>query len=486
MNSYLSLLLYHLDDDPFEIERVKKSLEKNPVEYSFHVVSFLSLGEFQEKLKEKKPQIILLDIFLDELDGISLIKGIKENCPDVVIIMNSSCDDTDSIIKSLKLGADDFVSKKSDQGELSLRIANAYQLALLKQGKNGGEKSTTSQVSFAGKTIQQISQRIPLILNSAIQSVYIEGETGTGKEVVADLFLSHLPKNTKFIKVNCGAIQPSLLMSELFGHAKGAFTGANTEKKGLLEEASGGWVFLDEVSSLSSDAQTALLRAIENHEIRPVGSNKTVSIQFKIISATNEPLEKLAKENKFRSDLWQRLCEVTISLPPLRERLEELPDLIEFFCRAMPGGPYQITPPTVEILKEYHWNHGNIRELRNCLRGMTEYQMNKTLTPLSLPKNFLHQKNFDPLTTVDSNSDNFISLNLKDDYRLENLENLLLVKLVEKVFISHPKLSFRKLSDIIQLNRNSLKSRLKFAEESGIITNEKLLRWLKDLEKDIH
>ncbi len=382
------LKVLHLDDDIFETERVQKALEKHSIEADFKVTSTQRADEYLKILSQPtKPDIVLLDIHVgdDQPTGIELAVKTREISRNTVILICSTADDVRTIAGCLGHGVDDFISKNSDKGELSLRVYNGYRLAKLKQGLYP-EAATRSKTMPVGSTMSRIAQRIPLIAQSAISAVCIRGESGTGKEVVADLFGSSLPPGTPFVKVNCGAIAPSLLESELFGYVKGAFTGALTDKKGLLESATGGWIFLDEVATLTPSAQVALLRVLESQEITRVGATKPTAIKIRVISATNEPMESLIKKKKFRGDLWQRLIETEIELPPLRQRPEEIPRLIEHFCRKMPGGPYVASGPVIEVLSSCPWKQGNIRELRNCLRAMTEMHINKLLTPLAIPE----------------------------------------------------------------------------------------------------
>lgn len=382
------LKVLHLDDDIFETERVQKALEKHPIEAEFQVTSTQNAEEYLKIISgDYNPDIVLLDIHVgdDQPTGIELAIKTREISKNTVILICSTADDVRTIAGCLGAGVDDFISKNSDKGELSLRVYNGYRLAKLKQG-GFPEGATRLKTKPVGATMNKIAQRVPLIIQSAISAVFVRGESGTGKEVVADLFGASLPPGTPYVKVNCGAIAPTLLESELFGYVKGAFTGALTDKKGLLESASGGWIFLDEVATLTPSAQVALLRVLESQEITRVGATKPTLVNMRVISATNEHVESLIKRKKFRGDLWQRLRETEIELPPLRQRSEEIPRLIEHFCQKMPGGPYTASGPVVDVLGSCQWKQGNIRELRNCLRAMTEMHINKLLTPLAIPE----------------------------------------------------------------------------------------------------
>jgi len=447
----------------------------------FKMLSANSSDTYLQRLKQAPaPDIVLLDIDISDpkIDGLNLAKQSRKLLPDCVILMFSSLDDPKTIVTALNNGADDFLSKKSDKGELALRIVNSYTLALLKRGTVHAKGSRETDKLGAGASMKLIAGRVPRILNSAVTAVHIHGESGTGKEVVVDLFANSLGK-AALVRVNCGAIAPTLLESELFGHVKGAFTGAAADKRGFIEGANGGWIFLDEVATLSSNAQTALLRVLENQEIIRVGDNAPRKVNVKFLSATNEVLADLVKAGKFRRDLWQRLCEVEIALPPLRERPKEIEELIGFFLQAMPGGPYKISRPAMDILRAAPWSDGNIRQLRNCLRAMTEYQVeNKLLTPLSIPARVWEDIGEDVSRDGSDAGDNLSStIADKFDIRLacrrdnlsyDYLADLLLLELT-KILASSGKISLRSMAKSIAMSRSTLSTRLKSLVERKIV-----------------
>lgn len=507
----LCLRVLHLDDDPFELERLKRALEQHATACTFQVESFSNIDGFLKRIRSRPaPEVVILDIHLGTTvsDGIQLASDTRTALPEAVILMCSTADDVTTIAECLSSGADDFISKLSDHGELSLRVANSYRLARLKAGKDpSGSAHTIREKNSVGATMGRIASRIPLILHSAISAVFIRGESGTGKEVVADLFAAQLGDKKPFIKVNCGAIAPTLLESELFGHAKGSFTGATADKKGLLEASSDGWIFLDEVATLSLPAQVALLRVLENGEVTRVGTTKPISIQVRVLSATNEPMEELIAAGKFRADLWQRLRETEIQLPPLRDRPHEIPHLIEHFCRTMPGGPYQPSQPVVDILSHASWRQGNVRELRNVLRAMTEMHVGKLLTPIAIPERIweelgeapssapraaepdagripAQEKPGGPLRSEDRTASaqktsaraSALSVTWPENNspNFDDLSDTLLVALVQRLVTQEGRLSLRTLAQMIGMSRSTLSARLKGAVHKNIIA-------LKDL-----
>jgi DNA-binding NtrC family response regulator len=504
-----SLRVLHLDDDPFELERVREALEKNVVACFFKVESVGKAADYRKKLAQAPaPEVVILDIHVDdgETTGIGLAEETRRTAPGTVILMCSTADDVMTIADCLSAGADDFISKQSDKGELSLRVYNSYRLAKLKQGHAGDNdvrsdgRGGRGKLKPVGATMERVSRRVPLIIDSAITAVFISGESGTGKEVVSDLFAAALPAGTPFVKVNCGAIAPTLLESELFGHVKGAFTGAAADKRGLLEAASGGWIFLDEVATLSPSAQVALLRVLEGQEVLRVGSTKPVPITVRVLSATNEPVESLVKQGKFRADLWQRIREAEIPLPPLRERPGEIRALVEHFCATMPGGPYLVSGPVMEVLANVSWRDGNIRELRNCLRAMTEMHVGKLLTPLALPERVWEELGEKPQA---AGSDapaantgppggarpaagaNEVSLAWPagNEPNYDLLADLLLLELTRKLAAERGKLSLRGLAQSIGMSRSTLSGRLRALVQRNLVDLNDLARIVGVSEK---
>lgn len=458
--------LIHLDDDPLELKRLVRNLTTNSKNLTFHINSFLSIRDFKLHLKQlKELDFAILEVYLsDELNqtGISVVQELKKSHPNIIILMSSNLDDPDTILQSLRAGADEFISKKMEKNNVVDKILQVRNSVMNKRGiRISNKKEEYIFNKYSGESMKKISRRIPQIVNSAITSVYIEGESGTGKEIVAELF-EDFSKNVPFVKMNCGSISPSLLESELFGYVKGAFTGANTNKAGLLEAASGGWFFLDEVASLSQSGQVALLRALENQEVTRIGESFARKIKIRFIAASNVPLIQRVKEGKFRNDLWQRLCETEIILKPLRERKSEIPDLILHFCKSMKGGPYQIEETALNVLCQLPWQEGNVRELRNCLRAMTEHQTNKVLTPMGIPERIL-LKNKDVTNPEEISEDDFIKIPFKDnnenflDY--EKMTEILLERYIEK--FAHSKLNITKLAKKLGIARSTLQAKVK-------------------------
>lgn len=458
----------HVDDDILELRSLARNLQTNKNNLKILITSCLNATEFKNALTELKIlDFVILDIHLSEkenITGISLVKEVKRYHPNAIILMSSNLDDPATILQSLRAGADEFISKKINNQNLLEKLLLIRSTIFNKRGIIGLDKKEKNlSKKFSGETIKKISRRIPQIVNSAITSVYIEGESGTGKEVVAELFEDYI-KGLPFVKMNCGSIAANLVESELFGYVKGAFTGALTNKVGLLEAASGGWLFLDEVASLSDSAQMALLRAIENQEVTRIGDSASRKINVRFIAASNVSLWEMVQEDKFRNDLWQRLCETEIYLKPLRERRSEIPDLILFFCKTMRGGPYNIEETALNVLCQLPWIEGNVRELRNCLRAMTEHQVNKILTPLGIPERILMKNNDNYYLLNKIENSGFIKLIYKDKageyYKYEELEEQLFEKIFD-LYNSESKKSISEFSKTFGLARSTVQIKIK-------------------------
>jgi len=465
-----SFFLVHIDDDPLELRRVQRALkQQHATQIVFDVRSVCQVKDFFDILNQQKDiHLVLLDVHLNcEENGIGLVSVVKKKHPHAVIVMSSHCDDPLSVLKSLQAGADEFLSKTHALLHLPERLKAIYEKTRLKKGM--ASQTQCQNKNIAGKMMQKISARLPQMIQSAIQAIHLHGESGTGKEVVADLFRNACPL-MPFVKINCGSLSPSLLESELFGYCKGAFTGAFTDKKGLIESASGGWLFLDEISCLSHQAQNALLRVLENQEVIRIGETKPRKIDVRFLSACNVSLPELVKQGAFRNDLWQRLKEVEIFLTPLRERKQEIPELIQFFCQTMSGGPYQIEQTAVGLLSQFSWKQGNVRQLRNCLRAMTEYQNDKILSPLCIPEDVLineSQQTEDkiPCTEAQKIPSHSIQVQIQDANQkwlsYAQIEKRVFQSIVEKTKGEKGKINTAQLAQQLQLARSTVQSKLK-------------------------
>jgi DNA-binding NtrC family response regulator len=474
--------IVHLDDDLLTLERFSKILSKENSTVDIHLMQFQNTESMFAKLKnDNNIDVFVLDVSLSEGDknGIEVAKICRNLCPESAILMCSASKNLNFVRESLASGADDFITKEWDSASTLKRIEFAINLRKIKL------KQSKTSLDIAGSTMKSIEQRIPQLIQSAINCIYIEGESGTGKEVVVELFQFHSPKDTPFIKVNCATIPPTLIQSELFGHTKGAFTGANSDKKGLLESAHGGWIFLDEIATLTLEAQAGLLRAIENQTIRRVGANQELKLSFRVISATNEPLSNLVEQGKFRKDLWQRLCETQIQLPPLRARKGEITELAQFFCGSMRGGPYSLAPLVLEALKSYDWVNGNIRELRNCLRAMTENASDGILTPSSIPSNIWQRISDKGKPTDGENTDNqAIIVRWSEEQRpsFDALSARLLLEIIRAEYRKNGTMSMRAAAKAAGIPKSTMASKIEQILNLNLISRKELHLLIKSMD----
>jgi len=319
--------------------------------------------------------LALLDIKMPGMDGMELEAKLKESDPDLVLIMMTGYATVDTAVKALKNGAYDYLTKPVDPDELSHLVAKALEHRRTKREvarlqENLKEIFPKTELIGKSPAIRRVTEMIETVA-STDSTVLITGESGTGKEVVARaIHAASSRRLMPMVTIHCGALTETLLESELFGHERGAFTGAQFRKKGKFEIAEGGTVFLDEISDISLKTQTDLLRVLQEKEIVRVGSTQPIHVDFRAIAATNKDLQTLVQAGSFRPDLFYRLHVVTIDMPPLRDRREDIPLLVEHFvtklCATMNRPVPQVAPEAMDLLIRYHWP-GNVRELENAV-----------------------------------------------------------------------------------------------------------------------
>lgn len=369
-----------VDDEPFFQKMMGKLLQKgrHAVDEALDGVSAL------HRVKEKEYDLVLLDVNMPGIDGLSLLPKLRNVRPDSSLVIVSGSESMDTVIQALRLGADDFIRKPVDEKELDAVLEKARRVrSLLKEKRHLSETVRFMQSSenrekadgeFVGKSpsIVQLREEIAQITEAGCDTILITGETGSGKEVVArNIHMRAEGDEAPFIAVNCPAIPETLIESELFGHAKGSFTGATADRAGYFELAEGGTLFLDEIADLSSAAQASLLRVLETRIVRRIGSNTEQKLTLRVIAASNQPLEELVEKGKFRRDLYYRLNVYTIDLPPLRDRPEDILPLAERFIedsrvRKRNGACCELTGEARDLLLAYHYP-GNVRELKNLI-----------------------------------------------------------------------------------------------------------------------
>ncbi|WP_457624977.1 sigma-54-dependent transcriptional regulator [Persephonella sp.] len=365
----------------FDDERtIRKVLEKILKKEGLEVETFESGINATQIIRDRKPDIVFLDISLQDSNGMDILRSMLsvENRPYVIMI--SGHDEYNYLIEAMKLGAFDYIPKPFDIDKIRKVVKEIREILSAKT------VSDSSDVDIIGKSpaMKEVFKIVGRA-SASNQPVLITGESGTGKEVIANLIHKYSNRADKpFIAINCAAIPSGLIESELFGYERGAFTGADRSRPGKFQAADGGTIFLDEISELPLEAQGKLLRVLQEMEITPVGSNKKIKVDVRVIAATNKDLIKLIAEDKFREDLFYRLSVIEINLPPLRERKEDIPELVDLFTRQAlkmhgltKGG---FTEEAVKLLSEYDFP-GNIRELKNLVNKLIAIYRDRPITP---------------------------------------------------------------------------------------------------------
>ncbi|OIV43451.1 sigma-54-dependent transcriptional regulator [Flavobacterium johnsoniae] len=369
-----------IEDDISFCKLLEKFLIKNKYEVS---VAF-SASEARSAIKNESFDLILTDLRLPDSDGILLMSEFKNSHPEIPVILMTGYSDVNTAVKAIKNGAADYISKPFNPDEVLLVITNALQNQVeeeesetpVKQKKPAKKAASTENEFVKGISVasKKLLDHIQLV-SPTDMSVLIIGESGTGKEIIAkSIHQQSHRKNNNFIAVDCGAIPKELAASEFFGHLKGSFTGAISDKMGYFEAANGGTLFLDEIGNLSYENQIQLLRALQERKIKPVGSNKEINVDIRIITATNEDLREAVKNGDFREDLYHRINEFSIQSPSLKDRDEDLMVFADYFLekanQQLNKDIIGFSPEVVSIFQNYNWP-GNLRELQNCVKRAT-------------------------------------------------------------------------------------------------------------------
>lgn len=328
-----------------------------------------------EKVKNDDYDLILCDIKMPKMDGVEVLEAIKKIKPEIPVVMISGHGDLDTAVNTMRLGAFDYISKPPDLNRLLNTVRNALDRKELVVENKLLKKKVSKNYEMIGesKAINHIKDIIEKVANTDAR-VLITGPNGTGKELVAH-WIHQKSERSKgaMIEVNCAAIPSELIESELFGHVKGAFTSANKDRAGKFEAANGGTIFLDEIGDMSLSAQAKVLRALQESRIQRVGSDKDIKVNVRVVAATNKNLKKEIEKGNFREDLYHRLAVILIKVPPLNDRREDIPMLIDYFSKkiSLAQGTIQKTfsEKAIKLLQNYDWT-GNIRELRNVIERL--------------------------------------------------------------------------------------------------------------------
>lgn len=413
-----------------------------------------------EEVKKEKFNIVITDLMMPKMTGIDVIKNLKAIDPDLQCIVITGYATVSTAVDAMKAGAYDYLMKPFNGTEVLMLLKRVMELQDL-QAENSQLKRTLHQrygyekLIGSSEGIQQVCSLIEKVAETD-STILILGESGTGKELVARTIHYNSPrKNKPLIPINCGAIPETLLESELFGHEKGAFTGASTTRIGRFELADGGTIFLDEIGDMSPTLQVKLLRVLQQREFERVGGVRTIKVDVRIIAATNIDLEHAVHEGKFREDLYYRLNVIPVVIPPLRERVDDIPLLMDHFLSHFNKSKKRdikgFSPAAMDILISYPWP-GNIRELENLVERLVILKGNGTICPDDLPEKFISH-------TLNNEGALHITLpetgvNLKDV--VEEFENNLILQAMQKAQGVK-----NKAAQLLSLNRTTLVEKLK-------------------------
>jgi DNA-binding NtrC family response regulator len=360
-----------VDDEKNILSSLKTALSLENFE-----IRLAGSGELAVKrMEEDEADLVLLDVKMPGIDGIETLRRLKEKWPQLPVVMMSGHGTIQTALEALRLGAVDFVEKPLSTERLIVTIHNALKIETLRRENINLKADIGEQLEIvgSGKALGAVLERVRITAPSESR-VMIRGENGTGKELIARAIHSASPRAARpFVKVNCAAVPAELIESELFGHVKGAFTGAIAARKGKFELADRGTIFLDEIGDMKLEMQSKLLRVLQEGEFERVGGEETIRVDVRVISATNKDLEKLVAEGGFRQDLYYRLAVIPLTVPTLRERLDDIPELIEHFsariCARNNRRPVAFDTEAIEMLQQYPWP-GNVRELQNIVERL--------------------------------------------------------------------------------------------------------------------
>jgi two-component system response regulator AtoC len=379
-----------VDDDPVTVDLLKEVLSKEGYEVSTALSGeeavTLGIGNLFD--------LIITDVRMGEKDGMDVLRFFKKSTPDTTVIMITAFGSIETAVEATREGAYDYISKPFKLEEIKFTVQRALDQRKLIQENKFYRQELLDKYQFKnviGRTPQmfQVYKTIAKVADTK-STVLLCGERGTGKELIARSIHYNSQRNIRpFIPVDCASLVETLIESELFGHIRGAFTGASSAKRGLFEEADGGTLFLDEVGNLSLSMQSKLLRFLQEHEIKRVGGTESIKVDVRVIAATNQPLEPLVKSGKFREDLFDRLNVVTITLPPLRERKEDIPLLANHFLQKFSEENHKnishISLEALERLTRYSWP-GNVRELEHAIERAVILSVHPIILPEDLPR----------------------------------------------------------------------------------------------------
>jgi len=370
-------------------------------------ISILTASSGEEALSIIEKQdlnLVISDIKMGNMDGITLLNKVKKVNPELPFLLVTAYANIKDAVSSLKLGAIDYLEKPIDLNELKESVCDILSLNTKKDSIPEISKKILKGIIAESTIMKKLFYDAYRVANSDV-TVLITGESGTGKEVIANFIHNNSPRKSKdLVTVNCAAISPTLLNSELFGHIKGAFSGAVSDRTGKFRKADEGTFFLDEIGDMPLELQASLLRTLENRTVNPVGSDKDLKIDVRLIAATNKNLEEEIKAGNFREDLYYRLNVITIEIPPLRNRREDILPTAKYFLNINGTSHKKLSANVSRVLQQYEWP-GNIRELANAMKRARILSGTNLIMPEHLPQNILSKppsiKNIDKVSTLE-------------------------------------------------------------------------------------
>jgi two-component system response regulator AtoC len=380
-----------VDDDQSALRALLQVLRRE----KYSVAGASSASEALDKMRQKAYDLLITDIRMERVDGIELMRSVKSEWPGIPVIVMTAFASIDTAIRSIYEGAYDYLSKPYELDDLRLTVRRALeQSRLMRENvvlrQNLDEQDRDVEMIGMSPPMVEVYKMIARVARSAT-TVLIQGESGSGKELVArSIHANSERKKLPFVAMNCGAVTETLLESELFGHVRGAFTGASHLKQGIFEVANHGTVFLDEIGETSANMQTRLLRVLEEREIQRVGSMEKVPVDIRVIAATNRSMQEMVRDGKFREDLYYRLNVVTINVPSLRDRMADLPLLFDHFLKKHSrrmGKTIAVHAEVLDMLSSYPWP-GNVRELENVVERAIALNTSGLLTPADFTEEF--------------------------------------------------------------------------------------------------
>jgi DNA-binding NtrC family response regulator len=395
--------IFLLDDDEFIVAMLARALRSQ----GYEVQAETSPAEVLGRIRSFAPDVVLLDLKLPGASGMDLLKELVDRGVDTQVVMVTSDDSAESAVKAMKMGAADYLTKPFDLEEVKLVVASLVEKANLRQEVEYLRKVSSDlkhrDIVGTSDAIRELKESAAKLAKACVPTVLITGENGTGKELFAryihGLMCADQPGCAPFIGINCAALPEPLIESELFGHERGSFTDAKTEKKGMFELAAGGAILLDEIGEMKWNLQAKLLRVVEERKVRRVGGSHDLPIDATVIATTNRDLVEAMKGGEFRTDLFYRLATFSLHVPPLRERTEDVIPLAQHFLTSFAAkygrsAPSSVSPEARRLLVSYRWP-GNVRELRNVIERIVVLESGDTILPEHLPKELLFARRHD-------------------------------------------------------------------------------------------